>query len=32
MDNIMIHDRDGRSIQRPRRRFSLREGNKAQRP
>lgn len=31
MDNIVTQDRDGRTIQRPRRRFSLREGNKSQR-
>lgn len=31
LDNLIIQDRDGRTIQRPRRRFSLREGNKAQR-
>ncbi|GLV45544.1 genghis khan [Carabus blaptoides fortunei] len=31
MDNILMHDRDGRSVQRPRRRFSLREGNRATR-
>lgn len=31
MDNIVTQDREGRTIQKPRRRFSLREGNKSQR-
>ncbi|XP_022905232.1 serine/threonine-protein kinase Genghis Khan isoform X2 [Onthophagus taurus] len=31
LDNIIIQDRDGRTIQKPRRRFSIREGNKSQR-
>lgn len=28
LDNICLQDREGRTMQRPRRRFSLREGNK----
>lgn len=31
LDNIVTLDREGRTVQRPRRRFSLREGNRAQR-
>ncbi|XP_045464345.1 serine/threonine-protein kinase Genghis Khan isoform X2 [Harmonia axyridis] len=31
LDNIVTLDREGRTVQRPRRRFSLREGNKSQR-
>lgn len=31
LDNLILQDREGRNVQRPRRRFSLREGNKAQR-
>ncbi|XP_064212287.1 serine/threonine-protein kinase Genghis Khan isoform X2 [Tribolium castaneum] len=31
LDNVVTLDRDGRTLQRPRRRFSLREGNRSQR-
>ncbi|GJQ77807.1 putative protein serine threonine kinase [Trypoxylus dichotomus] len=31
LDNIITQDREGRTVQKPRRRFSLREGNKSQR-
>ncbi|KAK5640191.1 hypothetical protein RI129_011002 [Pyrocoelia pectoralis] len=31
LDNLIVQDREGRTLQRPRRRFSLREGNRTQR-
>lgn len=31
LDNLVTVDRDGRTIQKTRRRFSLREGNRSQR-
>lgn len=31
LDNVVTLDRDGRTMTRPRRRFSLREGNRSQR-